>query len=130
MHLITRQIVGSDQASTLLDRVGQFTRHRAMVKVVGIVSDALQRFGQLGLLEYLPWLIVVAVTLENAVRFGKLRQIGIAKGPGLVVFEDEAIARQPDRGLHHLLQREFAPMLLGISQSCHGAGHGDRFVAK
>ena len=83
--LILRQIVGGNQASALLDGRRQLARQRAMVEIVRIVGDALQRLRQLRLLENVAWLVVVAVALEDAMRLGKLRQIGVAEGPGLVV---------------------------------------------
>ncbi len=47
-----------------------------------------------------------------------------------VVVENVAVARQPDRGLHHLLQRELAPMFLCIHQARHRSWDADRLVTK
>src|SRR5208337_1061945 len=129
LYFIVCKVFRGDQASALLNRVGYLACHRPVVEVIGIAGDALQGLRQLRLLEYFTRLIVVAVALENAVRLRKLRQIGIVKGRGLVVVENETLSRQPDRRLHYLLQRETSPMSLGVAESGHRAGNGDRFVA-
>src|SRR5208283_621466 len=129
LYFIVCKVFRGDQASALLNRVGYLACHRPVVEVIGIAGDALQGLRQLRLLEYFARLIVVSVALENAVRLRKLCQVGIVERLGLVVLENETLARQPDRRLHHLLQRELSPMLLSIGESRHRAGHGDRFVA-
>ena len=63
-------------------------------------------------------------------RFGKLRQIGIVERFRFVVVEDVAIARQSNRRLHYLLERQLAPVLLRVHQTRYGAGNANRFVAQ
>ncbi len=96
-----------------------------MIKVIGIVGNALQSSGQLRLLKHIARLVVVAVALKDAMRLGKLRQLGIAKGASFIVVEHKTIARQLDSRLHHLLQRQFAPMLLRVNQSSDRAWYSD-----
>ena len=127
---VLRKIVGGDQAAALLDGRGQLARHRAMVEVVRIFGDALKRLGQLRLLEDVALPVVIAIALKDAMRFGKLRQVGIVERFRFLVVEDVAIARQSDRRLHHLLQRQLAPVLLRIHQTRYGAGNANRFVAQ
>src|ERR1039457_4586681 len=101
-----------------------------MVEVVRIFGDALQSLRQLWLLEDVARLVEVAVALKDSMRFGKLRQVGIVERSRGFVIEDVAITRQSYRGLHHLLQRELAPMLLREYQAGHRTGDADRFVAQ
>src|SRR5208283_5375098 len=46
------------------------------------------------------------------------------------VGQNVAVPRQPDGGLHHLLQRKLAPMPLRIGESGNRSGNTDGFVAK
>ncbi len=101
-----------------------------MVEVVRIFGDTLQRFRQLRLLENVALLVILAVALKDAMRLGKLRQVVIVERSRRVVVEDVAVTRQPDRRLHHLLERQLAPMLLRVHQARYRAGHSDRFVAE
>ncbi len=115
-------------ASAFLNRAGQLACHFAAIEVVWIFRDTLQRIGQLRLLEEFTGLVVVAIALEDAVRFWKLSQIRIGERPGLIVVQHKTIARQPDRRFQDLLQGELTPMLLSISKSRDRPGHSNRLV--
>ena len=50
-HVYLRQVVEREQRAAFLQIVDQLARHFAVVEVVGIGGDALQRARQFGLLE-------------------------------------------------------------------------------
>ncbi len=104
----------------------------AVVEVAGIGGDALEGGGELGLAEGVAGLVVAAGWrgLEDSVRLGKLRKVGIAQPGGLLIGKNEAVLGELDGGGHHCLETEFAVVLFGIGEACDRAGHSDGFVTE
>ena len=53
-HLVLRQVVGSNQPSALLDSGRKFAGKRAMIEILRIFGDALQRVRKFGCLNTSP----------------------------------------------------------------------------
>src|SRR5260370_22069607 len=72
LDFVGGEVGGGSQASAFVDGGGQFAGQGAAVKVVGILGDALQGAGEVGLLEWFAGPIVVSVAEVNGFGLGKL----------------------------------------------------------
>ena len=105
-HLVSGKVVGGDQSAALCHIGRNLVRDGALVEVVGICRDRFEGLGQLRLLENVARFVIVPIALEDALGLRELRQVFIAKALGILVTENEPLAREPDGWRHHLLQRE------------------------
>ena len=124
-----RQVVGGDQATALLHGSCEFPRKSTMVEIIWLLGDAFERPGQVGLAEEFSRLVVIAVALKYAARFGELRQMAIMQILGFVPSQGIALARQLDGGSDHLLEGKLAIFFLGVDHARHGSRDADRLEA-
>ena len=130
-RLIRFQIVRRHDAAGIADRLRQFFGDRSFIEAArALFGDRGQRGGQIRLDQ------PVAVTQRRAIgtgeRFCGIRParhpaIHVGQRVGHVVGDDKTVARQFDRWLDDLRQREFAGAVFfqRQRQARHGAGHAD-----
>src|ERR1700757_4884693 len=79
LHFVLREILPRHDASAFLNGGGDLLGEFAVIEVVGIGGDALERARQLRLSENLASFVELAVALEDAPRFRKLREMRVAE---------------------------------------------------
>ena len=128
-HFVVREVVGSNEASTFRYGGGEFAGHGAVIEVIRIFCNPLQRAGEFRLLQSLAWLIIFAVALKDALRCGELGKVVVAQILGVFPGKGEAVARKLDCRSHHFFERELAVFFLGVDESGDRAGDANCFVA-
>ena len=127
--IVLGEVVEGEQGAALAELVDQFVGQLAVVEVLGVVGDALEGAGELGLAEGFALLIEMAVALEDALRVGKPGEVGVAEFAGLLGGEDEALGGELDGRGHDAGEAELAVLALGVDHAGDGAGGGDGAVA-
>ena len=132
LRLIGLQVRPRDEAAVcrhvLLDEGGRLAFVESGRALVG---DALQRPGQVGLLQDLARLVGRAVLreLRHRRRVGRHRLQRPPQRPRQPLGHREAVARQRDGRLDQPLPGQLPVLLPRQVQAGHGAGHADRQVA-
>ncbi len=129
MALVSGQVLRRDQAAALLDRLCDLRRHRSVIKISGIFCDALQRGRQFRLTKSFSRAVEIAITLKDVPRRGKLRQQRIMHLLGFFFAQHKSIARQPNRRLHHLRQRQLAPQFFRPHHARNRSRNADAAIA-
>ena len=83
---------------------------------------------QIGLAENISRVVVVAVALKDAARFGELGQMPVMQIRGFFPAQGISLARQPDRGSDHLLERQLSIFLFGINHARDRPRHANGLV--
>src|SRR6185437_1481913 len=99
-RLAVADLVGSEigrggEAAATFDGIGEFARHISAIESRGVGGDTREGARKFGLREAVAGAIGIAVTLKDAARFRKLREVLCGgERTGLFGGEHEAFARQ------------------------------------
>ncbi len=95
-HVVLRKIFKRDERPALLQVIHEFLRHLAVVEIVGVGGNPLERARQFRLLKGFARAIVGAIPLKQQARLRKARQVTIGKLVRLFGSESESVACQFD----------------------------------
>ncbi len=129
-HGVLCEVVEREERAAFFEIVDELMRHLAVIEVVGVGGDPLERVRQFRLLECFAFAIVGAVALKQSARLWEARQIGVGEFVCLFGGESEAVAREFDGRGHHALEAELSVFLLCVHEAGDGARRCDGAVAE
>ncbi len=131
LDLISGEVGGGDEAPAFLDRCGKLGGHRTFIEARWIGGDAGEGASEFRLSEAVTGLEEVAVALEDAARFGKMREVLCgSEVASFLLRQNIALAGETDRRGHHMCQSEPAVGLLRVDEPCDRAWNADRLVSR